>query len=68
MDHFQLHLFMFKKIYITLRQFLGFYSPSKLGLWLNHDAYLNHYYLGFHQAWITFSYFCSCSLRSMLHY
>ena len=64
LNHFQLHLFMFSKVNVTLlRQFLGFYCPSKLGLWLNHDAFLYHYYLGLHQACITFSYICSCSVR-----
>ena len=47
MDHLQLHLFMFIKVNVTLfRQFLGFYCPLNLGLWLNHDAFLYHYYLG----------------------
>ncbi len=47
MHHFQLHLFMFSKVNVTLlRQFLGFYCLSKLVLWLNHDALLYHYYLG----------------------
>ena len=47
MDHFQLHLFMFSKVNVTLlRQFLDFYCPSKLGLWLNQDGFLYHYYLG----------------------
>ena len=51
LNHFQLHLFMFSKVNVTLlRQFLGFYCPSKLGLWLNHDAFLYHYYLGLYQA------------------
>ena len=62
LNHFQLHLFMFSKVNVTLLgQFLDFYCPYQLGLWLNHDALLHHYYLGLHQAWITFSYICSCS-------
>ena len=62
--HFQLHLFMFSKVNVTLlRQFLDFYCPSKLGLWLNHNAFLYQFYLGLHQASITFSYICSCSVR-----
>ena len=64
LNHFQLHLFMFSKVNVTLlRQFLGFHSPSNLGFWFNDDAFLYHYYLGLHQAWITFSYICSCSVR-----
>ena len=63
LNHFQLHLFMFCKVNVTLfRKFLGFYFPSKLGLWFNQDAFLYHYYLGLHQACITFSYICSCSV------
>ena len=69
MDRLQLHLFVFSKVNVTLlRQFLGFYCPSKVGLWLNHDAVLYHYYLGSFLDWITFSYICSCSVRYMLHY
>ena len=62
LNHFQVHLFMFSKVNVTLkRQFLGFYCPSNLGLWFNDDAFLYHYYLVLHQAWISFSYICSCS-------
>ena len=47
LNHFQLHLFMFIKVNVTLlRQSLGFYCLTKLGLWLNHDAVLYHNYLG----------------------
>ena len=64
LNHFQLHLFMFSRVNVTLlRQFLDFFFPSKLGLWLNHDAFLYHYYLGSFLDWITFSYICSCSVR-----
>ncbi len=64
MRHFQLHLFMFSKVNVTLlRQFLDFYCQSNFGLWLNHDAFLYHYYLGLHRACITFSYICSCSVK-----
>ena len=64
LNHFQLHLFKFIKVNVTLlRQFLGFYCLSKLGLSLNHDAFLYQFYLGLHQASITFSYICSCSVR-----
>ena len=63
MNHFQLHLFMFSNVNVTLlRQFLGFYCPYKLGLWLNQDAFLYHCYLGSFLDWITFSYICSCSV------
>ena len=63
LNHFQLHLFMFSKVNVTLLwQFLDFFCPSKLGLWLNHDAFLYHYYLGSFLDWITFSYICSCSV------
>ena len=64
LNHFQLHLFKFIKVNVTLlRQFLGFYCLSKLGLSLNHNAFLYHYYLGSFLDWITFSYICSCSVR-----
>ena len=64
LNHFQLHLFKFIKVNVTLlRQFLGFYCLSKLGLSLNHDAFLYQFYSGLHQASITFSYICSCSVR-----
>ena len=63
LNHFQLHLFMFSKVNVTLlKQFLGFYCPYKLGLWLNHNAFLYNYYLGSFLDWITFSYICSCSV------
>ena len=63
LNHFQLHLFMFSKVNVTfLRQFLGFYCPYNLRLWLNHDAFLHHYYLVSFLVWITFSYICSCSV------
>ena len=40
LNHFQLPLFMLSKVNETiLRQFLGFYCLSKLGIWLNHDAF-----------------------------
>ena len=63
LNHFQLHVCMFSKVHVTLlRQFLGFFCPSKLGLLLNHDAFLYDYYLGSFLDWITFSYICSCSV------
>ena len=40
LNHFQLPVFMLRKVNETiLRQFLGFYCLSKLRIWLNHDAF-----------------------------
>ena len=40
LNQFQLHLLMLSKVNETiLRQFLGLYCLSKLGIWLNHDAF-----------------------------
>ena len=40
MNHIQILLFMLNKVNVRfLRQFLGFYSVSKLTIWLNHVAF-----------------------------
>ena len=40
LKHFQLPLFMLRKVNETiLRQFLGLYCLSKLRIWLNHDGF-----------------------------
>ena len=39
-NHFHLPLFMMNKVNVTLlRQFLCFYCPSKLIIWLTHDVF-----------------------------
>ena len=47
LNHIHLTLFMIHYVNVILfRQCLGFYCLSKLMLWLNHDVFLYHCYLG----------------------
>ena len=60
LNHIHLPLFMLNKVNVTLlRQFLGLHCLSKFIIWLNHDFFYSHDYLGFVKAWITFIYICS---------